>query len=40
MWFAIQKEVISSQAVKKECGPQKGQDEKYVKSKVAAKKWL
>ena len=30
----------SSQAVKKECGPQKGQGEKDVKSKVAAKKWL
>ena len=28
------------QAVKQECDPQKGQDEKDVKSKVAAKKWL
>ena len=30
----------NSQAVKKECSPQKSQDEKYVKFKVAAKKWL
>ena len=43
LWLAIQKEVISKPkqpSCKKECGPQKGQDEKDVKSKVAAKKWL
>ena len=36
MWLAIQKKVISkpnSQAVKKECGPQKGQGEKRCEIK-------
>ena len=32
--------IQNSQAVKKECGPQKAMVKKYVKSKVAAKKWL
>ena len=32
--------IQNSKAVKKECSPQKGQGEKGVKSKVAAKKWL
>ena len=32
--------IQNSQAVKKECGPEKGYGEKDVKSKVAAKKWL
>ena len=32
--------IQNSQAVKKECSPQKGYSEKAVKSKVVAKKWL
>ena len=32
--------IQNSQAVKKECGAEKGYGEKDVKSKVAAKKWL
>ena len=32
--------IQNSQAVKKECGPQKAMVKKHVKSKVAAKKWL
>ena len=40
--FALQTVYLiqNSQAVKKQCGLQKGYGEKDVKSKVAAKKWL